>query len=106
MKFSHHGRRLRVSDVPELTAANAGTFEAAVCAEFPRDLGELYIDLGGARWLDCGGIGALISIRNCARNQNGNTTVHLANAGPAAWRALRLTGASELFALPDDGQAS
>ncbi len=106
MKFARNRTSLQVSELSELTAANARAFEAEVCAQFPQDMQELHIDLSSAGWLDCGGIGALVSLRNSARRHNRNATVHLANPGVPACRALRLTGAAELFGMSQDGQAS
>jgi anti-anti-sigma factor len=90
MKIYHQGETLRISDVKELALANASGF----CEETRSALnGEkrIVIDLSETGFLDCGGIGALIALRNNALQHRRDISVKVVNPTPSVRRILELT---------------
>jgi anti-anti-sigma factor len=56
------------------------------------------VDLVGVTFLDCTGIGALVSARNAAIQAGGQLRV--TNAHPIVWRVLELTGLAGVLTRP------
>ena len=97
MKIVEQGETLHVSEIDQLAAADALGFESAVRAALPVCPRQINIDLSETGFVDCGGLGALIAVRNCARRRNSTATVRLLNPALPARRLLKLARADSLF---------
>jgi anti-anti-sigma factor len=71
MKIEAQGETLRVYDVKELGAANAGAFRHEVRAAMRDEVNSVDIDLSETQYLDSCGIGALISLKKTSQSKNG-----------------------------------
>ena len=89
-------RVLRVMAEAELTAAHSRRFRKQVRAALNGHT-SVEIDLSHTTTLDCAGLGALIAIRNLARDRKG--VVRLVNPGAGVQQLLELMRAGELFEL-------
>ncbi len=94
MKIAIEGDHLKVTNVEALDNAHAPAFQAAIQAALPAKLTHIAIDLSQTSFMDCGGLGALVALRNYARQRNAKTTVRLLNAPAFARRILGLTGSN------------
>ncbi len=99
MRIIREGETLHVSEIEELAAANALNFESAVRAALPRCPRQINIDLSRTGFVDCGGLGALIAVRNCARRRNASATVRLLNPASSTRRLLTLAKTDSLFPI-------
>jgi len=91
VKISQNGETIDVTEIQQLGAANADIFESAVFAALSAGPHQIDIDLSETRFVDCGGVGALVAVRNCARRLNAHATVRLLNPALPARRLLKLT---------------
>ena len=103
MKLQHQGNTLCVSDVPEINLANAAHVTAELRAALWESEENVVIDLSGTKFVDCGGLGALVALRNDARKR----PVHLDLVNPPepVMRLLRLTHLDRLVAAGGDGES-
>ena len=99
MKIIRKGETLGVTGVQHLGAENASGFESALCAALKDRPQQIDIDLSETGFVDCGGVGALVAVRNCARRHNARATIRLLNPARPAQRLLMLTGMDTLFAV-------
>ena len=99
MKIIQQGQTVGVTDVQNLGAAEATGFESVLCAALGTRPRQIDIDLSQTSFVDCGGVGALVAVRNRARQQNADATVRLLNPALSARRLLKLTGMDALFAV-------
>lgn len=91
MKIRQNGETLDVTEIQQLGAANAGVFESAIFAALSSGPHRIDIDLSETGFVDCGGVGALVAVRNCARRRNADATIRLLNPAVLARRLLKLT---------------
>jgi anti-anti-sigma factor len=91
MRITHEGGVLSVSDVDELDAAHALSFQMAVAAALAPSIERIEIDLSRTGRVDCGGVGALVALRKCARRCNSNANVRVRNPSAPVRRVLHLT---------------
>ena len=77
-----------------MTAANADRFRKEVRAALNGHT-SVEIDLSQTTSMDCGGLGALITIRNLTRSRHG--VVRLVNPTPPVQRLLDVVQAGRLF---------
>src|SRR6266487_4359999 len=77
---------LSVSDVRELSAANAGSFRDEVCALLAPELKNIEIDLSQTSLVDSCGLGALVSVHNAAK---GHVRMRLLNPFAVGAASLR-----------------
>lgn len=75
----------------ELVLANAAGFSAEAHAALERGAKNIVVDLEQTGFLDCGGIGALIALRNDARRLSGDISVRFANPTAPVRKLLHLT---------------
>ena len=99
MKIIQTGETLGVTGVQHLGAAEATSFESMLCAALGARPRQIDIDLSQTSFVDCGGVGALVAVRNRARQRNARATVRLLNPAVRARRLLKLTGMDALFAV-------
>ena len=85
---------LSVSDVRELSAANAGSFRDEVCALLAPELKNIEIDLSQTGLVDSCGLGALVSVHNAAK---GHVRMRLLNPSPSVQQVFELTHLHRLF---------
>jgi len=87
---------LRVAGTRELTTANASKFrERVIAALSGHDVIE--VDLSGTIFLDCGGLGALIALRNATRDRKGR--MRLLYPTPPVVQVLYLLEAQRVFEI-------
>ena len=93
--------RLKAFNVVTIVDRNAGWegLVAAIRAALPVRPRQINIDLSEVRFVDCGGLGALIAVRNCARRRNSTATVKLLNPALSTRWLLKLTRADSLFPI-------
>jgi anti-anti-sigma factor len=99
MKITQDDETLSVSDVEQLGAANAGVFQSAMAAALLGKPKRIDIDLSQTGFVDCGGVGALVALRNSARHRNAQVTVRLLNPAATTRRLLKLTRMDALFPI-------
>ncbi|PYV51158.1 MAG: hypothetical protein DMG98_26555 [Acidobacteria bacterium] len=82
----------------ELTAANADMFRKEVHAAVNGHK-VIEVDLSQTTFMDCGGLGALIALRNLARDRNG--MVRLLNPTQPVHLLLEVMGFGNIFEIVD-----
>jgi anti-sigma B factor antagonist len=97
MRIIQNGERINVSGLNELDAASAPSFESAVRAVLPA--ASIDIDLSRLSFIDCGGVGALIALRNSARSCNADATIRLLNPSRRVRRMFQVTRLDKLFRI-------
>jgi len=80
MKIEHAGNTLRVSEVAELDAATASSFQDAVEAAVTDAITHIEVDLADTVFLDSCGLGTLVALRKL-----------VGNPGPSVRQMLELT---------------
>ena len=87
---------LSVAGTRVLTTATAGNFRERVIAGLNgHDVIE--VDLSRTTFMDCGGLGALVALRNATRDRNAR--VRLLNPTPPVEQVLRLLEAQRVFEI-------
>ena len=101
MNIHRHNGTLSVSEIRELSAANARSFRNGVCAALDAHLNTIEIDLSQAGSVDSCGLGALVSLYKAAndRNRNGGVNVRLLNPKPPVQQMFELTRMHHLFEI-------
>ena len=87
---------LSVGGFPELTAANQERFRNHVCAALNGHT-TIEVDLSRTKFMDCAGLGALISLHTLARGRNG--VMRLVNPTPAVQQLFDVVGAEGMFEI-------
>ncbi len=99
MKIISQGDTLNVSGIPELAAGNSGAFQEQLCAALPDGVKHIEIDLSQTAFVDCGGVGALVGLRNSARDLSLDVTIRLLNPTGPVKRIFNLTRMNDLFPI-------
>ena len=87
---------MSVTGTRALTTANANKFrERVIAALNAHDVIE--VDLSRTTFMDCGGLGALVALRNATRDRNAR--VRLLNPTPPVEQVLRLLEAQRVFEI-------
>jgi len=94
---TEHGEKvLSVAGTRVLTTATASKFRERVFAALNgHDVIE--VDLSGTTFMDCGGLGALIALRNATRDRHGR--MRLLNPKPDVEQVLTLLEARRVFEI-------
>ena len=87
---------LTVRGVEELTAANQDLFRKRICTALNGHR-TIEIDLSRTTFMDCAGLGALIAVRNLARDRNG--VVRLVNPTPTVQLLFDAVRATDIFEM-------
>jgi anti-anti-sigma factor len=96
MKVGNLEEVLTLSGLKELTAANADMFRKEVHAAVNGHK-VVEVDLSQTTIMDCGGLGALIALRNLVRDRDG--MVRLLHPTPPVHRLFEATGAGNIFEI-------
>ena len=99
MKITSNGATVKVSDLCELANGNSGSFQTAVRAALPPGIKQIEIDFSRVGFFDCGGIGALVAVRNAVHGLGDDITVRILNPSGQVRRMFRLTRMEELFPI-------
>jgi anti-anti-sigma factor len=97
MMISRDGETLSVSQIGQLDAASCRSFRSRLQQLLPT-VQRIDIDLSRTR-VDCGGVGALIALRNCARRQNQTVAIRLLNPTAVVRRLFTLTQMDRVFPI-------
>src|SRR4051812_25950278 len=100
MKIFRDGETLNVSQIAQLDAANCRSFSSRLRELLPT-VQQIDIDLSRTR-MDCGGLGALVALRNSARRQHQNIAIRLLNPTLAVQRLIALTRMDRLFPIEQE----
>jgi anti-anti-sigma factor len=100
MKIVCQEDTLRVTEVEQLTAAEALSFREAILAVLGPEIRHVEIELSHTERFDCGGLGALIALRKRLGHHQGGATLSLRNPARAVQRLLQITRTELLFASP------
>ena len=103
MKITLNGDTLTASDINELGTATANSFRAELSNALPAGVKRIDIDLSRTDFVDCGGIGALISLRKNTGGPNGAIRVRVLNMPRAVQRMINLMKLDQMF--PDGNGA-
>ena len=98
MKIIQQGDTLNVSQIPQLGNAESETFRSRMAAELGTGIQRIEIDLSETRFLDCGGVGALVALRSSARRSCADLTVQVLNPSSQARQLLNLTRLEDFLA--------
>ncbi len=88
---------LEVSDLTEITAANALHVRDSIRAELKRSHTTLNLDLSTVTFLDSSGLGLLISLHKTLRKRHG--TMRLIRPSSAAYQVIELTRLHRMFEI-------
>ena len=97
MKITRTAQIMLVSEIGALTAATSNSFKSELTTALQSTINQIELDLSQAECMDCGGVGALVALRNRARKRNGAVTIRLLNPANAARQMLRLTRMENVF---------
>lgn len=103
MKICHQGETLCISDLKELALANAAGFAREARSAIETGVKNIIVDLSQTGFLDCGGIGALIALRNDAHRNHREVSLRVVNPTAPVRRILHLT---HLDTLLDSAETS
>jgi len=99
MKLTVDGETLNVSDVAELGTATANSFQNELTAAIPSGVKQINIDLSHTDYVDCGGLGALVSVWKSAVGRNGAVRIRVLNPPHPVERMFNLTKLDQVFPI-------
>ena len=79
MKISRSGNTLSVSGIKELATVAASSLRSELNPFLPPDVRQIDMDLSETDFVDCGGLGALVALRNRAGLAGEHVTIRLLN---------------------------
>lgn len=97
MTIIREGDTLRVSEISELDAAHASTFQNAIDLALPSGVKQIEIDLSRTDFMDCSGVGALVALRKSVERYNTIPTIRLHNPSLPVERMFQLTRVTDIF---------
>jgi anti-anti-sigma factor len=98
MKIVVQGDTLNVSEIRELGNASANSFQSELSAALSDSVKHINVDLSQTSFVDCGGLGALVAIRN--RATNGHTaTIRLLNPPKPLQRIVTMMKMDDVFPI-------
>jgi anti-sigma B factor antagonist len=95
MKLQIQGDTLRITEVPELGAANSATLRDEARSAMSPQQRNIEIDLSQTHFLDSCGLGVLIALHKTACSRRG--MVRLLNPTPVVQQVLTLTHMDRIF---------
>ena len=98
MKIVIYGDTANVSEIRELGTATANSFQSALNAALPDSVKHINLDLSQTTFVDCGGLGALVAIRNRATHGQG-ATIRLLNAPEPLQKIVSLMKMDTFFPM-------
>src|SRR5579871_869895 len=99
MKFAVRGDTLSVSEIAELAAATAASFQFELAAALSAEVRNIDLDFSQTAFVDCGGLGALIALRKKASNGHGAPTMRLLNAPISLQQMVHLMKMESVFPM-------
>ena len=99
MKIVSDGTTLNVSAILSLAAANSVAFQRELSAALPEGIQQIDIDLSQTGFVDCGGVGALVALRNSMRTASNQVTIRLLNPTVSVRRIFSLTRMDDFFPI-------
>ena len=99
MKIVNDGTTLNVSAIPSLAAANSLAFQRELSAALPAGIQHINIDLSQTGFVDCGGVGALVALRNSVSHGSTQITIRLLNPTGSVRRIFSLTRMDDSFPI-------
>jgi anti-anti-sigma factor len=99
MKFIVHGDTLNVSEIRELATATANSFRFELNAALSEGVKNIDLDLSQTTFVDCGGLGVLVAIRNKASHGQGTATIRLLNPPKPLRHIVSMMKMSEVFPI-------
>jgi anti-sigma B factor antagonist len=100
MKFEKSEKRIRFSDIPELSASRAGEIKAFVLEKLSPEISTAEFDLSRTDFLDSGGLGFLISIHKSMSSRRGRCVIM--SPSPIVRQVLELTRLHKVFDICDE----
>ena len=100
MKILLHGDTMSVSDITELATSSVGSFRSELSA-LPSGVKQIEIDLAHTDFVDCTGLGALVSLWKTAGGHNGAIRIRVINPPQMVQRMWSLLRLDRVF--PIDG---
>ena len=97
MKMQAQSDTLKISDLPELSAADSNHFRDTVRSSLSDGLKNIDIDLSQTTFIDSCGLGALVALHKTACSRGG--LVRLRNPLPAVQQILELTRMHRIFEI-------
>jgi anti-anti-sigma factor len=99
MKIVSDGKTLNVSAILSLAAGDSAAFQQELNAALPDGIEQIDIDLSQTGFVDCGGLGALIAVRNSFRQRldPAPVTIRLLNPTTPVRRIFSLTRMDHVF---------
>jgi len=91
MKIIHNGDTLNISEIEQLGNAESESFLSRMVAELRSGIKQIEIDLSSTRFLDCGGVGALVALRASARRDYNGVKFQVLNPSSQARQLFNLT---------------
>jgi anti-anti-sigma factor len=89
---------LKVSQIEQLANANREWFRSQLVAALPSEVNRVEIDLSETRFLDCGGVGALIALRKYALARRAEAAFQILNPSWQVRQIFNLVGLGNLLA--------
>lgn len=99
MKFATRGDTLSVSEISELDAATANSFQSELADALSADVRIIDLDFSQTAFVDCGGLGALVALRKKASNGHGAPTVRLLNAPKTLQQMVQVMKMESVFPM-------
>ena len=90
MKITLNGDILTASEINELATGTVNSFRSELSAALPAGVKRIDLDLARTDFVDCSGLGALVSLRKNAGGPNGAVRIRVLNPPPAVQRMLSL----------------
>ena len=106
MKIIVQGDTLNVSEIGELATATANTFQSQLSAALSASVKHINLDLSQTTFVDCGGLGALVAIRNKASHVEGSATIHLLNPPKPLQHIVTMMKLGDVFPFATSEQGS
>src|SRR5579871_3166109 len=106
MKFALRGDTLSVSEIADLAAATAGSFQFELAGALSAEVRNIDLDFSQTAFVDCGGLGALVALRKKACNGHGAPTVRLLNAPTSLQQMVALMKMESVFTMETLAAAS